>query len=87
MIPGDSVEVGAPSSSEASTSSSSSSSGSPPASISFLVKAAHRSVVDAVASASSSAGDPRRRGVRFASDIEADRASAAATEGTREVPA
>ena len=89
MIPGDSVEVGAPSSSsEASTSSSSSSSsGSPPASISFLVKAAHRSVVDAVASASSSAGDPRRRGVRFASDIEADRASAAAREGTREVPA
>ena len=83
MIPGDSVEIGARSASaadsEASTSSSSSSDSSAPPSASFLVKAAHRSVVDAVAAASTS--DPRRRGVRFAADVEADRASAMAKGG------
>ena len=90
MIPGNSVEIGArsaPDASEASNSSSSPSSSAPapvPAA-SFLVKAAHRSVVDAVASAD--AGDPRRRGVRFAADVEADRASATAKGGEREAVA
>ena len=82
MIPGNSVEIGARSGADASSSGASTSSNSSPASVSFLVKAAHRSVVDAVASAS--AGDPRRRGVRFAAEVESDRLSAAAKEGERE---
>jgi len=90
MIPGDSVEIGLrsadaeASSSSASASPDSSISSTPP-SVSFIVKAAHRSVVDAVASSDSN--DARRRKVRFAADVESDRASAMAKEGEREAVA